>query len=545
VAGELYLEYHRGTLTSVANNKANNRRAERRLRELEYLSAVATVLKPGTPYPKETLDRLWELTMVNQFHDILPGTSIAEVYADSDSEYVTMFSTLDSANGPWHSAARAIAAPAAGEIRLFNFTGHTLDRALVAIPGAAAGTAIVINGKTRPLQGLVGADGSLSFGAEVAGIPALGWTTAHPAETGQMPPTTLSVSTRHLENALLRVELDTHGELTSVYDKTRRRELLKAGESANRLVAYEDKPVKWDAWDIDSYFQEQFWPLADGPAKIDLVESGPYRAAIRIERTYAASRVVQIVSLVNGTRQIEFDTHVDWQERQTVLKALFPFDLNVSEIRSEIQFGHVTRATHRNTSWDRARFEASMQRWVDMSEADFGAGLINDSKYGYDAVECMVRLTLLRGPIYPHPKADLGKHRFRYALMVHGGVADLEQVHLAAERFNNPVAVISDASARAEIADASAASFSFATVNSECVTLETLKQSEDGKRLVLRVFEHANRRVTATIRFGMPVRSVQLANLMEEGQSSVTLVNGGVVLDLRPFEMATLLIEPD
>jgi alpha-mannosidase len=227
-----------------------------------------------------------------------------------------------------------------------------------------------------------------------------------------------------------------------------------------------------------------------------------------------------------------------------VLKALFPFDLNVSEIRSEIQFGHVKRPTHSNTSWDRARFEASMQRWVDISEADFGAGLINDSKYGYDAVENMVRLTLLRGPTFPHPKADIGAHRFRYALVVHRGVADLEQVPLAAERLNNPIAVIGDAATRTDAVTAAGDSFSFASVDSDCVSLETVKQAEDGKGLVLRVFEHANRRVTATIRVGLPVKSVRLANLMEEVQSPLDLVDGAVTLDLRPFEIATLLIEP-
>lgn len=543
--GELYLEYHRGTLTSVANNKANNRRAERRLRELEYLSAIATVLKPGTPYPKETLNQFWELVMVNQFHDILPGTSISEVYVDSDSEYATIFSTLDSANGPWHSATRAIAAPAAGELKLFNFAGHERRRALIAIPGVSADAAISAGGGTVPLQKLVGADGSTSYGAQVPSIPSLGWTTARLSNGKPAAPATLlSASTRHLENAELKITLDAAGELTSVYDKRAKRELLKPGQTANRLIAYEDKPMKWDAWDIDAYFQEQFWPLADSPAKIEVVESGPYRAAIRLERQYAASRVVQVVSLEDGARQVEFDTHVDWQERQTVLKALFPFDLNVSEIRSEIQFGHVKRPTHRNTSWDRARFEASMQRWVDISEADFGAGLINDSKYGYDAVENMVRLTLLRGPTFPHPKADIGTHRFRYALVVHRGVADLEQVPLAAERFNNPIAVIGDASARSDAAASTDGSFSFASVNSDCVSLETLKQAEDGKGLVLRVFEHANRRVTATIRFGLPVRSVRQANLMEENQSPLAVVDGAVELDLRPFEIATLVIEP-
>ena len=545
--GELYLEYHRGTLTSVAKNKAHNRRAERRLRELEYLSTMATVLRPGTPYPKETLNEFWELVLVNQFHDILPGTSIPEVYADSDSDYATILSALDSANGPWYSAARAIASPEPSEVKLFNFTGHDLNWPLVEITGASEGAKIAKGADLRVVQKLTGADGSVNFGVKVNHIPSLGWTTARLVNDGATPvalTSSLSISTRHLENSLLRVEFDAAGEINSVYDKERQRELLKPGDTANRLIAYEDKPVKWDAWDIDSYFQEQFWPLADNPAKIALVETGPYRAAIRVERGYAASRVTQVVSLEEGSRQVTFDTHVDWHERQTVLKALFPFDLNVSEIRSEIQFGHVKRNTHRNTSWDRARFEASMHRWVDLSEADFGAALINDGKYGYDAIENMVRLSLLRGPVFPNPNADLGEHRFRYALFVHGGIADLEQVHLAAERFNNPVAVIGDTRRGAENGVKAAASFSFARVDSDCVTLETVKQAERSKGIVLRVFEHANRRVTATIRFGLPVKSVEVVNLMEEQGTPIAVADQRVTLTLRPFEITTLLIQP-
>ena len=218
--GELYLEYHRGTLTSVAANKANNRRAERRLRELEYLSAMATVLRPGRPTPRKRWTQFWELVLINQFHDILPGTSIAEVYADSDSQYATIFSTLDSANGPWHSAARAIASPQPGEIKLFNFTGHERHRVLVTIPGASAEVAIAADGETSPLQKLIGADGSPQFRRR-GRDHARRWAGRRPAGGRHRSSTSdggLSVS-RHLENAVLRVELDIFGELTSVYDK--------------------------------------------------------------------------------------------------------------------------------------------------------------------------------------------------------------------------------------------------------------------------------------------------------------------------------------
>jgi alpha-mannosidase len=535
--GELYLQYHRGTLTNVAKNKANNRMAERRLRELEFLASLATL--SGQPYPKAQLNEFWETVLINQFHDILPGTSIEEVYVDSDAEYGTLFSTLDSANGPWHSAANAALKPAKGELRVLNFLGHERD-ALVRVPSAPEGS-LSSGGETRVLQKLVGAAGETVLAAPVANLPSLGWTSAAITDGVKAPKTSLSASRTRLENALIKVTFDSSGEITSVIDKASGRELIKAGETANSLVAYEDKPLNWDAWDIDHYFHEQAWPLADAKAKIEVVETGPWRAAIRVERSYRASKFVQVISLEEGSRQVEFDTFIDWHERQTVIKALFPFDLNVAEIRSEIQFGHVKRATHRNTSWDRARFEASMHRWVDVSEFDFGAAIINDCKYGYDAVENMVRITLVRGATAPYAQADIGEHRLRYALFVHAGISDLEQVHLAAERFNNPVAVIGDTAVKGVAGEAR---FSFASVDNDCVTIETVKAAENGKGLILRIFEHANRRVATKVSFGPRIKSVARVNLMEEGSEPVPLEGNAVTLELRPFEITTLRIMP-
>lgn len=541
--GELYLQYHRGTLTSVAKNKANNRRAERLLRELEFLGAMALV-QTGAPYPAATLAEFWELVLINQFHDILPGTSIPEVYVDSDNEYGQIFSTLGSQNGPWHGAAQAFAKPGTEQLRLFNFTGQSRS-GLVSLGTDAAlnGLSLVSGGASAPVQQLTRADGSTEFAAPVSDIAPLGWTGAQLVNGAAKASSALSVSTTQLENDLLKVTFDKAGEITSILDKSRYREVLPKGEKANRLIAYEDKSMEWDAWDIDRYFEEQFWPLADGKTSVSVVETGPHRAAIRVERSYQHSRVVQVISLASGARQIEFDTFIDWNERQTVLKAQFPFDLNTSEIRSEIQFGHVKRATHRNTSWDKARFEASMHRWVDISESDFGVALLNDCKYAYDCLEQSVRLTLVRGSTFPDPRADIGEHRLRYALMIHDGIADLAGVHRAAERFNNPVAVIGSlkpaASAVAELG-----AFSFARVDAENVTLETVKKAEKSDALVLRIFEHANIRADATITFGIPVKSVRTVNLMEEGASKpLKIRDNGVTLSLRPFEIATLMIE--
>jgi alpha-mannosidase len=227
-----------------------------------------------------------------------------------------------------------------------------------------------------------------------------------------------------------------------------------------------------------------------------------------------------------------------------VLKTLFPFDLNTTDIRSEIQFGHVKRNTHSNTSWDQAQFETSMHRWVDMSEADFGVALLNDCKYGYDAVEQMVRLTLLCGPIHPDPEADLGEHRFRYALRIHGGISDLAQVVKAAERFNNPIAIVGDMSVLCRETSDDFPSFSFAHVDQDNVTLETLKKAQDSEALVLRVYEHANMRAKVLISFGIPVASIRRVNLMEEHAEPLKLENNSVSLDMKPFEIVTLLITP-
>jgi alpha-mannosidase len=542
--GELYLQYHRGTLTSVAKNKANNRKAERLLRELEFLGTMA-LIQAGAPYPAETLAEFWELVLINQFHDILPGTSISEVYVDSDNEYGQIFSTLGSQNGPWHAAAQAFAKPGADQLRLVNFTGQTRsDLVHLGDDAGLEGASLATAAGVQPIQKIVAADGSTRFVAPLSGLAPLGWTAGQILVGGAANHSSpLSVSATHLENELLRVTFDKAGEITSVFDKTRSRETLEPGRTANRLIAYEDKPMEWDAWDIDRYFEEQSWPLKDGKPLIAIVETGPHRAAIRVERTYQTSRVVQVISLAAGARQVEFDTFIDWQERHTVLKAQFPFDLNTSEIRSEIQFGHVKRPTHRNTSWDKARFEASMHRWVDLSEADFGVALLNDCKYAYDCLEQSVRLTLVRGSTFPDPQADLGEHRLRYALFVHDGVADLADVHRAAERFNNPVSVIGSLNPIAAVAG-ELGQFSFARADVDNITLETVKKAEKSDALVLRLFEHANIRAEATISFGIPVKSVRTVNLMEEDASKpLELKDNGVTLSLRPFEIATLLIE--
>ena len=253
---------------------------------------------------------------------------------------------------------------------MVNFTSQRRDGELVEFitNDDISGLAIRTQSGRNTVQYIVHADGTTSFAAPLNDIPAMGWCAVQLVQSEEAPSTSLSVSKNHLENDLIAVLFDEAGEITSIYDKTSARELVQSGKRANQLIAYEDKPQNYDAWDIDHYFEEKCWPLSETSALIEVVETGPHRAALKISRRYARSHVVQVISLQDGQKQIEFDTEIDWQERQTLLKTGFSLDLNVSETRAEIQFGHVKRPSHKNTSWDQARFETSMHRWVDMSE---------------------------------------------------------------------------------------------------------------------------------------------------------------------------------
>lgn len=543
--GELYLQYHRGTLTSVAKNKKNNRNAERALRELEFAATMASVIA-GADYPRAAIQNLWDIVLLNQFHDILPGTSIADVFRDSDADYATLFAEMDSSQGPMQSALAEVLPRSDGQVMLVNFTGQRRDGTCIEMSTDAdlTGLALATPSGCNAVQPVTRADGSSAYIVPVADLPAMGWTGARLVTASEISSSDLRVSETRLENDLITVRFDQHSEVSSIIERASGRELIVPGKSANRLVAYEDKPKNYDAWDIDHYYRDKSWVLADTPARIEVVETGPHRAAIRIERRYARSRIVQVVSLQAGQKQIEFDTEIDWQERQTLLKAEFPFDLNVSETRAEIQFGHVKRASHRNTSWDQARFETSMHRWVDMSEPDFGAALLSDSKYAYGAVDQTVGLTLLKGPVMPDPDADLDVHRFRYALLLHDGESDLAEVVRAAERFNNPI-LVSGKLEPGQLAGSAAVStgFSFARTTCPNVTLETVKIAETGSDVILRIFEHANRRSTARIRFGIPpVRVVETDLLERDIGTHVDLAGDQVDLSLRPFEIKTLRI---
>lgn len=523
--GELYLEYHRGTLTSVAKNKRNNRLAETTLRELETLAVLA--MERGVAYPAAKLWELWQIVLLNQFHDILPGSSIGAVYEDSDRDYARFFAEAETLK-------RELAAPLAGADQhlLLNLLARRRS-GYVTLPEGMRSA--IENGTAIAAQPIALADGSTAHVAPVEAVPALGGRAValSSAATDLPAATDLSVSPTSLENARLRVEIDAHGRIVSLFDKQSGREAIEAGKAGNALFAHQDIPLDFDAWDIDASFEDKVWPV-DQLVSSRVVETGPYRAAIRLEWRYENSTIVQIVALERGSARLDIDCMVDWHERQTLLKAAFPLAVRTDSVAAEIQFGHVTRPTHRNTSWDVARFETSMQRWVDMSEPGFGVALINDCKYGYDAKGNTLRLTLVKSPIFPWPEADQGLHRFRYALLVHDG--DRGAVHDEAEAFNLPLQLIAGAAGQSP--DTS----SLFEILGDGVSVEAVKQAEDGNAVVVRLCETRGRRQTVTLDFGATERDVREANLLEAPGALLAGNVHALSLAFAPFEIRTLLL---
>ncbi|WMT88435.1 glycosyl hydrolase-related protein [Pelagibacterium sp. 26DY04] len=523
--GELYLEFHRGTLTSIAKNKRSNRLAETAMREIEALATLATVAK-GNPYPQQRLHALWRVVLLNQFHDILPGSSIGPVYDDSDVDYAWFFDEIESLR-------TELAAQLSGEgAMVFNVLPRPRS-GLLTWSGDRSATA-TIGEYSAASQTLVRADGSYEQAVPVRDLPPTGVVpvSLNPGEAGQVSDE-LSVSTGHLENAFLKVLFDTRGRITSILDKRSGREVVKPGQLANRLQAFRDMPPQYDAWDIDPGFEDQSWDI-DELVSAEVVETGPYRAAVRFEWAYEASRIVQVVALEAGADQIDIDGFIDWREHHTLVKAAFPLDVVADATTAEIQFGHVRRPTHRNTSWDQARFETLMHRWVDIAEPGFGVALLNDCKYGYDAKGTTLRLTLLRSPTFPWAEADQGEHRFRYAILVHRGTLAGEGVPAKAEEFNLPLRLIGTPG---EIA---VSGESLLALEGTGCTVESIKIAETGTDVIARVWETHGAYTHARLTLPRGFMAAVETDLLERNPVPLPMTNGILELDLSPFQIRTI-----
>jgi alpha-mannosidase len=512
--GELYFQAHRGTYTSQAKTKKNNRRAELALREAELWAVAAMVLR-GAAYPWETLHETWRTVLLHQFHDILPGSSIHQVYVDAEA---AMSSAIATAQGAAQTAARILATPA-DALTIFN--SLSWDRTtLVPVPEdfrALADSA----GRALPVQ----RDGDRTW-AEVT-VPACGWTTFRPGP-GEVSANRLRATARLLENECLRLELDASGQVTSIFDKEAGREL--AAGPCNSFQMYKDVPDRFDAWDIDSMYELTPVPL-DEPATVEVVSQGPLFASLRVTRKLHDSTLVQVISLRRNSRRVDFATEMNWQERHKLLKVAFPVNVHANSAVHEIQFGHIERPNHRSRPFDASRFEVCNHRWTALAESNRGCAVLNDCKYGVNVLGNSINLTLLKSALAPDAYADLGQQSFTYAFYAwNGSLADSAVVREGYD-LNCPLTT----------APGDAGKESLFSLNAENVILESVKPAEDRSGdVIVRVYEAKRMATRCTLSTSLPVNSAAQTDMLEQVQAELPFKDGKIALDFRPFEIKTL-----
>ncbi|MHA7176522.1 alpha-mannosidase [Arthrobacter sp. Sr24] len=517
--GELYLELHRGTYTSQALTKKGNRRSEHLLREAELWSATAAA-RGLIDYPYDELDRIWKLVLLNQFHDILPGSSIVWVHREAAESYARIAEDL---RGIISAAVDALA------------PRPVLEAAPVAelVETPSVDSALHFNASPYPRRGIA----PLS-----AGVPA---------------PDTAEVTVEHrdsgeivVRNGLITVRFGSDGVISSIVDVAANRELVPEGQGANLLQLHADFPNMWDAWDIDEFYKNTVTDLRELDSMDVEIQNG--HAQITIKRSFRKSHITQRVRIAPDSKVITVHNEVDWHEQETLLKAAFPLDVHADHARFETQYGHIQRATHENTSWDNARFEVCAHRWVHVGEPGFGAAVINDSTYGHDvsrhpgsndASFTTVRLSLLRGPRFPDPTTDQGHHSFSYGLVVGAEVTDAIAAGYA---LNLPWHCVP-----AEVPGAAVEPL--VSTDSQGAIIEAVKLADDRSGdVIVRLYEPLGARAKVTLSASFAVVSVVENNLLEQPYDAGSLTVGAgpdtpdgtgnptMALTLRPFQILTL-----
>ncbi|WP_104082459.1 glycoside hydrolase family 38 C-terminal domain-containing protein [Cryobacterium sp. Y11] len=505
-SGELYLEFHRGTLTSQARTKRGNRRSEHLLREAELWATTAS-LRAGAEYPRAALDNAWQTVLLQQFHDILPGSSIAWVHQEAEREYARVARVLEG----------------------------VIEASVRALCGAGSG-AIVLNAGPYAR----------------AGVPALGGSSVR----AEVTPVTATIANTPdgwvLANRHVVVTIDTDGLFTLVYDRQNHREVVPAGARANLLTLHRDTPTEWDAWDLDTPHSRLFEALtaAESIDRIDELPSG--RVGVRVTRRFGGSSLTEEITLASDSRAIDLNFSIDWHERQKLLRLNFPLDVHADRAASEIQFGHIFRPTHANTSWDAARFETVAHRWVHVGEPDFGVAVANDSTYGHaitrtvfratDAaprietparVGTTVALSLLRAPVFPDPATDQGRHDVGVSLRVGASIPDAVY---EGYRLNLPLRTVTGVGAITVEP--------LFAVDNPAVVIEAVKLAEDGSGdVIVRLYEAHGIRALARIIRSFEAAEAYETDLLERrvAPAAVTATDdAGLTLELRPFQLVTL-----
>ena len=530
--GEMYLEFHRGTYTSQAYNKKKNRRMEELYRKAEWMTVMNAVAASDLDQAEqERLTEGWKIILTHQFHDIIPGSSIREVYEDSVINYQKAEAIAEEVIGHFYEKALH---PEEQVISIINAAAE--DRSgMVWIPGKKIDSVMTESG--LPAETQQEENGTWIYAEHV---PAMGVAYLHVQEKASEPKEPLIDVTESedgltLETPYYRIRLNKDGQISSLYDKEYDCQVLEKGTCGNVLQLFEDKPLNFDAWDIDMFYYQKMEEIG-APVMQKLIENGPLRAVIRQKWEFHKSCITQDMVVYTKDRRIDFQTHVDWQETQKLLKAAFPVDIRSTYATYDVQYGNVRRPNNSNTSWDRARFETVAHRWVDLSEHGYGVSLLNDCKYGHDIHDNVIRISLLKSATYPDYAADKGEHDFTYSLLPHSGDFVAGRTVQEAFDLNQPMEAVSGI-----LRLPAEAGRGVVRLDGANVELDALKKSEDGSCLVLRFHEYAGEKGKVQIRMGFPVKAYVESDLMERPQAEFH--TGDICVTVGPYEIKTLLLK--
>lgn len=523
--GELYLEYHRGTYTSQGYNKRMNRKMELLYRRTEWLT-VMDALAAGSmeKAQQEQLTKGWKHILTNQFHDIIPGSSIHEVYEDAREDYKFIEKTARSVE---QQACQNLFVQKENTYTVVNASGWNLNE-IVTLQGEAEGIYRDADGNE-----LVSQKGHGVTYVEVRDVPAMGTKTiVFEAAKQDMPNSVFTVNGREIETPYYQISLNQYGQIAKLYDKTYSRDVLPQGQRGNVLQVFEDKPLDNDAWDIDIFYQEKMREIVQLTV-FEITQTGPLRLTVHMEWKYMNSYIRQDMILYSTSRRIDFKTDVDFHEQHQLLKAAFPADVRTTYGTFDVQYGNVRRPNHWNTSWDMAKFETVAHRWADLSERGYGVSLLNDCKYGHDIKDNVMRISLLRAGTNPDYLQDQGEHVFTYSLLPHKG--DFVEGRTVQEAFalNQPMLAVNGQSALSYD--------SFLSFDNDQIELDAVKKSEDGRYLVIRFHEFAGSRQQVTVKTGFSWKAWAECDLRERAVTA--FASDEICVELHAYEIKTILLE--
>ncbi len=504
-SGEIYYEKHRGTYTSMARNKKQNRKCEFLYMNAEWLWSLARIFGGGE-FPKEKFDKGMKNMLLNQFHDVLPGSSIKQVYDDSDALYKEAF-------------------------EIGEEICETAVRTIAKQMGAKKPSVLIFNPYGEKVSGYAETEKGIIFAENV---PAKGFAVyALDTKSPQYP---VTATETEMENEYWKLKLSENGFIEALYDKKAGRQCFKENAQANKLRIFEDRPELEDNWNLDSFYTEKEYELPM-PDEIKVMETGGERGIVRIARKYQSSVITQDIIMYAHSKRIDFKTTIDWKEHSQIIRTDFPVDVNATKATYEIQFGHTERANNRNTSWEEAKFEVCGHKWADISDNGYGMALMNDCKYGYSALGGTIAMTLLRSGNVPNPLADKELHEFTYSILPHEGSFVEAEVVKEAYMLNNPMFAVTLAEKEASLPD------SFSMFECEGAILETVKPAENGDGLILRMYEANNKSGRVKITCGKKTATAEFCDLMENKIGDCKIEKDLIEFNIKPFEIVTLRVK--